>query len=414
MAGVAGSGIQAICRGRAGFGRGCLARVFGLGGTGGGPLNGAVREPPVLRPIDATHVEVRGRRLLAFVGSDYLRMSWHPAVRRGGEVGIRQYGTGACASRMTTGNLPIYGELETALKRYFSVGSATLTSAGYTAPMVAVQALAAEHDQVLVDAKAHGCLVDAALVSGLPTSRFEHSSAVDLERELDRLARGQRALVLVNGLDPVDGTVGPLEAFKALVGQRGTLLVDDAHGVGVLGSRGRGCLEWAGLGFGGVVVTLTLSKTFGSYGGVVLGEPELRERILTRSRIFTGNTPPAPASVSASLASVSVLQREGERLRARLRENLERFPARIRGLGAGGDPGPGPMFAVKPASDRDAERLRLRLLRAGIYPSLIRYPNGPSAQFFRFAISSAHTGEQVARLAEAIEGWLAKGGGNIV
>jgi len=377
-------------------------------------LNGAVREPPVLRPIDATHVEVRGRRLLAFVGSDYLRMSWHPAVRRGGKHGIQGYGTGACASRMTTGNLPIYGELETALRRYFGVGSATLTSAGYTAPMVAVQALAAEHDQVLVDAKAHGCLVDAAMVSGLPTSRFEHSDPIDLERQLDRLGRGQRVLVLVNGLDPVDGTVGPLADLRAVVGQRGTLLVDDAHGVGVLGRRGRGVAEWAGMAFRGLVVTLTLSKAFGSYGGVVLGDSELRHRILTSSRIFTGNTPPAPASVSASLASVRVLQREGVRLRARLWKNLERLPARIRGLGAGGDAGPGPMFAVKPASDNDAERLRLRLLRAGIYPSLIRYPNGPAAQFFRFAVSSAHTTGQVESLAEVLEGWLAKGGGNIV
>jgi len=366
-------------------------------------LNEPVPEPPVLRQVDATHVVHGNRRLIHFSGSDYLRMSWHPEVRRAGVRGIRDYGTGACASRMTTGNLPIYGELERALEVFFGVQSATLTSAGYTAPLVVAQALAEDHRAVLLDSKAHGCLRDAAILTGLPVMEFRHGEPADLEQRLRSLKGGVGAMVLCDGLGAVDGRVGPLADYAAVVGDRGTLVVDDAHGVGVLGAKGRGSVEWAGLSMRRVVVTLTLSKAFGTYGGVVLGDRGLRRRILERSRLFQGNTPPAPSSAAAALGSVGVMARDGATLRERLGRNMATIPERLRGWNSGGIVGPGPMFAVAPTTRGAAERLRRKLLEAGIFPPLIRYPNGPAAQYFRLAVSSAHTAAQVRDLSSVLE-----------
>ncbi|MGE3308845.1 MAG: aminotransferase class I/II-fold pyridoxal phosphate-dependent enzyme [Limisphaerales bacterium] len=364
-------------------------------------------EPPVFRLIDETHVLHAGRAYTHFSGSDYFRLSWHPEVRRAAERGIREYGTGICASRMTTGNARIYGELERALARFFGVESATLTSAGYTAPIVVAQALADDHGRVLLDSKAHGCLRDAAVLTGLPVVDFRHGDAKDLERRV-RARRGNSRdpdLVLCNGLDAVDGRVGPIAEYAAVLGgERGTLVVDDAHGAGVLGRRGRGAVEWSGLAFDRVVVTLTLSKAFGSYGGVVLGDRGLRRRILERSRLFTGNTPPAPSSVAASLGALGVIAREGAALREKLRNNLDAIPDWIRGggSGVGPGPGPGPMFSVA-GTDAEAERLRRLLLKKGIHPPLIRYPNGPASRYFRFALSTAHSATQIGELVEVLQ-----------
>lgn len=366
-------------------------------------MNEPVREPPVLQPVDETHVMHGNRRLTHFTGSDYLKLSWHPEVRRAAEQGIRDYGTGTCASRMTTGNLPIYGALERELARFFGAKSATLTSAGYTAPLVVAQALAGDHEVVFLDSRPHGCLRDAAVLTGLRVVMFQHGEPSDLKRRLRTLKGSARPLVFCDGLGAVDGRVGPLADYVEVLGDRGTLVVDDAHGVGVLGAAGRGSVEWAGVPMRRVVVTLTLSKAFGSYGGVVLGDRSLRDRILERSRLFTGNTPPAPPSAAAARGALAVVVRDGRLLRDRLGQNLTAIPERLRGWNWRGVAGPGPIFSVAPKTTVSAERFRRRLLEAGIYPPLIRYPNGPASQFFRFAVSSAHTESQMRELADALE-----------
>ncbi len=379
----------------------------------GGPLNGCVREPPVWRQVDETHVLQGERALVAFTGSDYLRMSWHPEVRRAAVRGVEKWGTGACASRMTTGNVPVYAELERALAGLFGVRCATLTSAGYTAPLVVAQALAEDHDLVLLDSRAHGCLRDAALLTGLPVVVFEHGEPGDLESRVRGLAGRKRALVLCDGLGAVDGMVSPVAAYVQVLGERGTLVVDDAHGAGVLGAKGRGTVEWSGVPLGRVVVTFTLSKAFGCYGGVVLGDRRVRERILERSRMFTGNTPPAPPSAEAALEAVRVLARDGASLRARLRDRVGRIPESVRAWGRARGAGPGPIFAVAPSSDVVARRMSRRLVAAGIHSPLIRYPNGPARQFFRFAISSAHSEQQVGVLAAVLGEFLGEEQGRL-
>ncbi len=365
-----------------------------------------MREPPILEPTDITRVWHRGRRLSYFAGSDYFRLSWHETVRSAVAEAARNAGINAAASRLTTGNLPIYCELEQALGRYFRGGTATLTSSGYAAPLVAAQALAAHHTHVLIDARAHACLVDAARLTGLPTRPFLHRDPASLATALRRCGRAARALVLTDGLFPPAGNPAPIRDLCDVVPPPHTLLVDDAHGVGVLGRRGRGTVEWSGVPLRRVVLTCTLSKALGAYGGVVLGPRSLRAAVLERSGLFTGNTVLPPPIAAGALAALTVLEREGPARRARLEANVQNARAAFSDAGLAVPAGPAPTFVVALPSERDNRRLEKALLDAGIYPSLIRYPNGPCDRFFRFAVSSEHTVAEVEALRRVLGGFF--------
>ncbi|MCK6500887.1 MAG: pyridoxal phosphate-dependent aminotransferase family protein, partial [Nitrospira sp.] len=327
---------------------------------------------------------------------------WHPKLRDAMATGVHELGINSAASRATTGNLPVYGELESKLRRFFGTPSATLVSAGYLAPLVAAQALTPDHDRLLLDERAHACLWDAASLTGLPVRTFAHRDPDALESEWRRAGGRGRVLVMTDGLFSGTGDAAPVKEYVRRLPRGATLLVDDAHGLGILGDRGRGTVEWAGVPLAKVVVTGTLSKALGCYGGVILGNSAVRTAILRHSRLFVGNTPLPPPCAAAGLAALDVLRLEGRARRERLWANVERFRALLRRIDGEAHDEPGPMLAICACGAAATERIRRRLLAAGIYPSLIRYPNGPAPCFFRFALSSEHTAAQVSALAEAL------------
>lgn len=350
-----------------------------------------MRDLLTLQPVDVTWVLHEGRRLAHFGGSDYFRLSWHPRIREACAEGSLQHGPSAGASRMTTGNLPVYGELEVALARFFGAESVTLTSSGYLAPMVVAQGIASQHERVLLDERAHVCLVDAAELTGLPIARFPHRDPDALKR-LASASGSDRLLVMTDGLFSHSGEIALLAEYLKVLPDSATLLVDDAHGVGVLGEHGRGAVECAGVSSPRLIIAGTLSKAFGCYGGFILAPADLRQTLITHSRIFTGNTAVPPPCAMAALAAIDVLRKEGAERRARLHRNIERAKANLK---LWEQRGPGPMFSLAPPDPSECERLKALLLEADIFPPHIRYPNGPAPRYFRFAISSEHTDGQL-------------------
>lgn len=361
-----------------------------------------MRDAPILRQVDVTWVEYRGRRLSYYGGSDYLRLSWHPAVRAAWSGAVEESGPGVGASRLTTGNAPVYRRLERALAEHFDVPGVSLTSSGYLAPMVAAQAVAADHTHVLLDGRCHACLTDAATLTALPVSSFPHRDPEGLVRSTKGLGANARVLVMTDGLFSHSGEVAPLAAYLAGLPRSATVLVDDAHGVGILGTRGRGTIEFLGIRDRRLIVTATLSKAIGSYGGMVMGPARLADRIRERSRIWVGNTPAPPPSAAGALAALAVLRSEGAERRRRLERHATVVRAAIRAAGFQVGDGPGPVFCLVPKSAADAGWLRRRLLAAAIYPAWIAYPNGPAERYFRFAISSEHTSAQLTGLCEVL------------
>ena len=357
--------------------------------------------PQPLRLLDHNRVPWRRRKLLYFGGCDYLRLSRHPKVGRALQDGLRQHGLNVAASRTTTGNHPLFEQLEAELARFFHAPAATLVSSGYVSNLIVAQALAGEFTHALLDERAHTSLQDAARWLGCPIHLFRHRSPPDLARTLRRCGRSQRLLLATDGLFSHDGSVAPLQEYRALLPAKAWMLVDDAHGAGVLGATGQGTLQHLGLTRHHIIQTVTLSKAFGVYGGAILGPERLRLQILARSNLFRGATPMPLPLVSAASQSLQLV-RHHPVLQRRLHRNSDLAKAGLRDAGLRVPDFPGPILSMIPRNRRQAARLERALLAEGIHPPRIRYPGGPAEGYFRFAISSEHTPEQIQALVRAL------------
>jgi len=348
--------------------------------------------------VGDNEVRWRDRTLIYFSGCDYFRLSRHPAVASAASRALEKIGLNVAASRLTTGNHKIYAELEKELAAFFSVESALVFPEGYLAPMAAAQALAGEFSHAFIDEFAHAALVDAARMLNCPVKIFPHGNATGLARALSKLGSRSRPMVLTDGMFSYDGSVAPLSEYLQILPRTGMILVDDAHGAGVLGATGKGSLEHAGVPRNRIIQCGTLSKAFGAYGGVVLCGRKFRERIVARSRLFAGSTPLPPPLAGAALAGLAILKREPER-RKRLFRNVSYLRSQLRQAGWKIAETPGPIIRLPFMNTATARHLKKRLLAAGIYPPFVKYGQASAAGFFRFVISSEHTEPQLDKLA---------------
>jgi 8-amino-7-oxononanoate synthase len=340
--------------------------------------------PEPLQQIDRTWVKWRGQTLAYFGGCDYFRMASHPFVlgMAGSSRGVT---LSVAASRWTTGNHVYYSELESIVANFFKVQSAMLVSSGFLTNLAVILALADEFTHVFIDERAHPSLVQAAASVRVPVHHFRHRNPDDLSAKVRGLGSNAIPLLLTDGVFSMSGSVAPLDEYNEILPQHAWMVVDDAHGAGVVGPNGRGVAELFGLRRPKLIQTITLSKAFGSFGGVILSDLEFWNRLKANNPVLIGSTPiPLPCALAAS-ASVQIL-RDNE-FRTRLRENVRRV--------CGGDR-PAPILSVQPSK---REEFSKTLLSRGIFPSEIHY-GGES--HFRFAISSEHTRAQLDALAEAL------------
>ena len=360
------------------------------------------RQPgPLLQQVDRTCVIHNGRTLSYFGGCDYFRLSSHPKVLHAVREGLLHYGLNVAASRFTTGNHAVYEELESCLATYFGAPSATLTSTGYMAGAVAAQALANEFSHAFVDAESHSALTDSLPSLGSRISWFKRGDADDLSRRVRAARNIRKAIVITEGFFAHNGELAPLREYLAIMPRSGMLLLDDAHGAGILGHSGKGTVEELAIPPSRVIRTITLSKAFGVYGGAILGTRPLQRRIYAASSALVGTTPLPPPLAIAALTSVRILENE-PKLRRRLSENVTHVKRALQQAGwPVGHPST-PIFGITPRDDAAANNLAKRLIGHGVYPSFICYPGGPRNGFFRFAISSEHRPEQLQALIAAL------------
>ncbi len=354
-------------------------------------------EPAPLQQVDRTYVRFQGRKLSYFSGCDYFRLASHPEVSRAVQNGARKFGLNVAASRLTTGNHVLYGQLEQRLARFFAAPDALLVSSGYVTNLVVAQALAGSFSHALLDEESHPSLADAAQILECPVLRFRHLEPESVASSVHRCGPGARLLLLTDGMFSHNGSAAPLAEYLKILPRDAMMLVDDAHAAGVLGRTGRGSLEHAGVGRRRIIQTITLSKAIGVFGGAILGTYSLRRRIVERSHMFVGSTPPPLPLANGALRAVEILSRD-KSLGRRLRHNTKYLKGALRAAGLRLADHPGPIVALVPANPRTAAALSTTLLTAGIYPPLIKYPGGPSQGYFRFVVSSEHTREQLDRL----------------
>ncbi|MFF2331493.1 MULTISPECIES: 8-amino-7-oxononanoate synthase [unclassified Streptomyces] len=251
--------------------------------------------------------------LLDLASNDYLGLTRHPEVTAAAAEAARTWGAGATGSRLVTGTTALHTELESELADFCGFEAALVLSSGYAANLAALTALTGRGSLIVSDAGNHASIVDGCRLSRAETAVVPHADPDAVRKALH--AHGGPALVVTDSVFSVDGDAAPLAGLADACRTEGAaLLVDDAHGLGVLGEGGRGALAAAGLADGeGIVTTLTLSKSLGSQGGAVLGPAPVIEHLVNTARTFIFDTGLAPAAVGAALASLRLLRREPER-----------------------------------------------------------------------------------------------------
>jgi 8-amino-7-oxononanoate synthase len=351
-------------------------------------------EPEPLQQVRRTYVRLHHRTLSYFSGCDYFRLSSHPRVLARLQQAISQFGLSVSASRLTTGSHRLYGELEQGLARFFGAEAALLVANGYLSNLAAAQAMAGAVTRAFIDERAHPSLQDAMRFLQCPVLPFNHRSPESLARRLRAAAQGGRVLVATDGLFSHDGSIAPLREYRRLLPSNALLLVDDAHGAGVLGAKGRGAVEHERLPRRGLIQTITLSKAFGTFGGGIVGTRALRRRVLERSHVFVGATPMPLPLASAALEAIRICE-EDRTLKLRLDRNAAWLKDGLLEGGFNLERTPGPIIALRAQRPSANGRLRRALLKAGIYPPFIKYPGGDANGYFRFVISSEHSAEQL-------------------
>jgi 8-amino-7-oxononanoate synthase len=338
------------------------------------------------------------QRLLDLAGNDYLGLARDPRVVAGAVAAARAYGAGAGASRLVSGTLSLHTELEQAMAAFTGFPAALAFSTGYHANLSVVQALADADTLVVSDAHIHASMIDACRLARATVTVTPHNDVVAVARALAGRPQ-RRALVLVETIYSVLGDAAPLAELAELAAANDAVLIaDEAHAFGVGGPGGRGLLAASGLvGRPDVVATGTLSKSFGSQGGLVLGSAAVREHLVNRARPFIYDTGLAPAAAGAALAALRVLRATPE-LADQVRRNAA-FLAGAAGVTAPAGavlsvPMPGPREAVAAVAVAAEHGLRIGCFRP---PST---PDGVSR--LRLTAHAHHTDEDLATAAKVL------------
>ncbi len=349
-------------------------------------------------------VKVQGRELVLFAGCDYLGLAHAPEVRDALRSGLDRYGVSASGSRATTGNAVAHDELERDLARFLGLEAALLVPDGYLSNHVFLQGIVHARPHAIMDREAHVSMADALASSGLASRTYEFCSARSA-REAAREAPNGPLVILTDGVYPVMRGIAPIRELLEVLPPHGWLVVDDCHGTGILGARGRGSHEHAGVADARLVVTGTLSKALGCFGGFVAGSRAVVDDVAARSRAFVGSTPIPPALAMAGSAAIAVLERDDSRL-ARLRGNLERVRDLLRRVGVDAHDLPLPVFAWKAPTPDHGDRAHRTLLDHGVLVPHVRYPDGLGS-YFRLAVTAAHDEAAIAMLEKALPSALA-------
>jgi len=366
---------------------------------------GLYRERVAVEGPQGTEISIGGRRLLSFCSNDYLGLCNHEAVRRAFMRAADRYGTGTGASHLITGHTAAHHELEQDLAAFTGRESALLFSTGYMANLGVVTALTDRNDEIFADRLNHASLVDACRLSRAKLKRYRHADADQL-RELMGERPGGRRLVVTDGVFSMDGDRAPLArmAEEAAAGSA-WLMVDDAHGFGVLGEHGGGLLEEAGLDTHEVPVLMaTLGKAAGVAGAFVAGPAELIETLVQSARSYVYTTAMPAALAEAARAALGIIRAESWR-REKLLSLIARFRDGMRDLDLETGASTTPIQPVLYGGADDAVRASRRLLEAGIMVPAIRPPTVPEGSArLRITFSCEHTEQQVDRLLDALAG----------
>jgi 8-amino-7-oxononanoate synthase len=283
-----------------------------------------LRKRQTVTSPQSTQLVVDGKTYLSFCSNDYLGLANHPAITQACINGVQQYGVGAGASHLISGHMRSHEELEIALAKFVGLPRALYFSSGYMANTGVIPALAGEGDGIFSDALNHACIIDGTRLSNAEAKIFPHADMAALARMLEA-SNAKRKLVVSDAVFSMDGDIAPVRELIALCEQHDAwLLLDDAHGFGVLGANGRGVLEHFNIQSPDIIYMATLGKAAGVSGAFVAGQADVIEWLVQRARTYVFSTAAPPALAVALLESLRIIEQEVWR-----REQLQKLIAHL-------------------------------------------------------------------------------------
>ena len=358
---------------------------------------------------DRARVVLDGRTLVDFSGNDYLGLARHPQLAAAMAAAARALGAGSAASHLVSGHGTEHERLEEELAAFTRRERALLFSTGYMANLAVLGALAGRGERILLDRLSHASLIDGARLAGTELVRYRHADAEAAARALDECP-ARTTVVGTDGVFSMDGDLAPLPALaRTARGADAWLVVDDAHGLGVVGASGRGTLEEEGLSSADVPVLVgTLGKAFGSFGAFVAGDADLIEYLMQRARSYIYTTALPQPVAAASRQALELAQREDWR-RTRLTSLIERFRRHAADAGLPLAPSRTPIQPILLGTEGAVLAAQRELEAQGLWVVAIRPPTVPKGSArLRVTLTAAHTEAQIDQLAGALAGCCAR------
>ena len=349
-------------------------------------------------------LQVDGQSLVNFCSNDYLGLAGHTAIAAALKAGADAYGTGSGASHLISGHSAAHQQLEEQLAEFTGRPRALLFSTGYMANMGAINALVNRHDLVLQDQLNHASLLDGGWLSRADFKRYKHNNLDHLQQQLEQ-SSAQRKLIVTDGVFSMDGDLALLPEISAIAAKHnGWLMVDDAHGVGVLGAQGGGIVEAQNLSIDQVPILIgTLGKGFGTFGAFVAGSEALIETLIQFARTYIYTTALPPAIACATSASLQIIREEQWR-REHLQLLIARFRRGAQQIGLQLMPSDTPIQPVMINDDQLVVLMGQRLRENGFMVGAIRPPTVPKGTGrLRITLSASHTEQQIDQLLDALE-----------
>ncbi len=352
-------------------------------------------------PENRGKLSMNGRDWLNFSSNDYLDLAHDRALKDASIAAVEQLGCGSGGSRLTTGHLSIHEDLETALADLMGTESSLVFGSGFLTNLGVIPALAGDHAAIFCDRLNHASLIDGALMAGVKWHRYRHNDVQHLDDLLSKhpAQDGQTRLVITDSVFSMDGDIAPLQEIADCAKRHNAMLmVDESHGVGVLGPNGAGMCK--ALGLKPDVITCGMGKSFGSYGGYVACSHALRALIINRARSFIYSTGLPPACIAASLAAVEHFNTHGDALCQDLMERAQYMHGLLEQAGFSMLPFSSPILPIMVGDNHKTTAFAERLTDHAILCSAIRPPTvPPGTSRLRLTVTRAHDKSDLERAA---------------
>ncbi len=363
-----------------------------------------LRELSIMDSVCGPSMALNGQLALLFASNDYLGLAHHAHLKHVACKAIEQFGVGAGASRLISGTLMPHHNLELALAQFTNTEAALTFSSGYATNLGVIPQLAKTGGLILADRLCHASLIDACRLSRSTLRVFHHNDMEHLHSLLTKRPSNRPTLILTEGVFSMDGDLAPLPELVRLAEEfEATLLIDDAHGTGVMGATGRGTLEHWGVESTTILHMGTLSKALGASGGFITGTKDFIAYLINTARSFIYSTAPPPAMAAAAQQAIQIVQQEPER-RARLWTNREYMYQGLMAMGCHLTKTQSPILPIIINDPSLALEMSQQLRQKGIFIPAIRPPTVPKGTSrLRVTVTAEHSVEQIDSALEAIQ-----------